>query len=330
MNPQATHKGRDCGVHPIQVVAQRTGLTADVLRIWERRYGAVRPTRSATGRRLYSDRDVEHLLLLRRATLRGRSISQVAELDEEELRTLVEADEVAAARSPKIEAGRRRSGSGVGDRQGANEYREACIEAIRGMDTDGLEKSLSIATLELTPAAVVDLVIVPLMNEIGDGWAEGNLRVAHEHQASAVVRTFLGNQLARSPLPETAPCIIAGTPAGHDHELGALVVVATASAAGWRSVYLGPNLPAEEFAATARATGARVMSLIYPADDPRLAEELREIRRLAPQESDIVLGGPAAKGYDDVIQEIGGHYASDMEGLRAVLERLRLRRTTRR
>ena len=78
--------------HPIKVVARRTGLTPDVLRVWEKRYSAVTPTRVSTGRRLYSDQDVERLLLLRRATLVGRRIGQVAALPTDELETLVDED----------------------------------------------------------------------------------------------------------------------------------------------------------------------------------------------------------------------------------------------
>ena len=61
--------------HPIQVVARRTGLTPDVLRVWEKRYEVVQPGRSGGGHRLYSDRDVERLGLLHRATSAGRRIS---------------------------------------------------------------------------------------------------------------------------------------------------------------------------------------------------------------------------------------------------------------
>lgn len=325
MNSRTANKTSSLGEHPIQVVAQRTGLSPDVLRIWERRYGVVKPSRSATGRRLYSDADVEHLLLLRRATLAGRSISQVSSLPAEELRGLVEADEVAAARSPsRIEGKRRKAG---GEAQRAAALRETCLTAIHELDTEGLEKALSIASLEMTPTSVVNDVVVPLMQEIGAKWKEGDLRVAHEHMASAVVRTFLGNHISRSPLPEYAPVLLAGAPAGHNHEFGALVVVATAAAAGWRSIYLGPNLPAAEFASVARAREARViaLSLIYPADDPRLADELRELRRLSPKETDILVGGPAAKAYEKILGEIGAHYSSDIDGLKAVLEGLRLR-----
>ncbi|MDH3428172.1 MAG: MerR family transcriptional regulator, partial [Gemmatimonadota bacterium] len=84
--------------HPIQVVSHRTGLSADVLRAWERRYGAVRPDRSASRRRLYSDRDIERLILLRRATKAGRTIGQIATLPDDRLRQLVASDVTAGIR----------------------------------------------------------------------------------------------------------------------------------------------------------------------------------------------------------------------------------------
>jgi hypothetical protein len=67
-------------LHPIQIVTRRTGLSADVLRVWEKRYGVVTPLRSTSGRRLYSDADIERLRLLVQATGRGRAIGQVAAL----------------------------------------------------------------------------------------------------------------------------------------------------------------------------------------------------------------------------------------------------------
>lgn len=326
MNAGTQGKISTAGEHPIQVVAQRTGLSTDVLRIWERRYAVVTPSRSATGRRLYSDRDVEHLVLLRRATLAGRSISQVADLDSEELRGIVESDEVAASKSPGVTTSRKpRRGR---ESQRATALRDACLTAVHELDSEAFEKGLSIASLELTPSAVVNEVVAPLMLEIGSQWKEGHLRIANEHMASAVVRTFLGNHISRTPMPESAPVLVAGAPSGHHHEFGALIAIATAAASGWRSIYLGPDLPAQEFASVARGREARViaLSLIYPVDDPRLADELREIRRLTPKGTDILVGGPAAKAYDAVLGEIGAHYSADMDGFRSVLEGLRLRR----
>jgi MerR family transcriptional regulator, light-induced transcriptional regulator len=65
-------------VHPIGVVARRTGVSLHVLRAWERRYGVVEPVRTEGGQRLYSDADVARLRLLRQVTEAGRNISQVA------------------------------------------------------------------------------------------------------------------------------------------------------------------------------------------------------------------------------------------------------------
>src|SRR6185312_8172121 len=83
--------------HPMRVVTRRTGLSADLLRAWERRYEVVKPSRSEGGRRLYSDADIERLRLLYRATLAGRSIGQVAELSTEALTALVRLDAEADA-----------------------------------------------------------------------------------------------------------------------------------------------------------------------------------------------------------------------------------------
>src|SRR5512141_1849871 len=88
--------------HPIAVVAERTGLSQDVLRVWERRYDAVQPVRSPGGQRHYSDADIERLSLLRAATGAGRSIGQVARLPTEAIAALVADD--AAARSRRASA----------------------------------------------------------------------------------------------------------------------------------------------------------------------------------------------------------------------------------
>src|SRR5947208_15218323 len=93
--------------HPIGVVARRTGLKPDLIRAWERRYGAVTPGRTETRRRFYSDEDIERLLLLRRAVNTGRGISQVAGLSDAELEALIEAEPapaVYAQPAPALEA----------------------------------------------------------------------------------------------------------------------------------------------------------------------------------------------------------------------------------
>src|SRR5512132_1147185 len=90
--------------HPIAVVAERTGLSQDVLRVWERRYGVVTPTRGPGGQRLYTDADVERLALLNAATRAGRGIGQVAGLTTDAIASLVDEDIAARERRTPADA----------------------------------------------------------------------------------------------------------------------------------------------------------------------------------------------------------------------------------
>lgn len=307
--------------HPIQVVARRTGLTADVIRVWERRYHAVSPRRSPTNRRLYSDADVERLLLLRRATLLGRRIGDVAGLGSTELESLVEADEAAVHRAPTAAETPPSAAAG-----GACTALEECLRAVEALDAEGLGLALSRSAVHLAPASVIKDVLDPLLREIGDRWRAGTLMAAHEHLTTAVVRSFLGtvsgSRLAGGP---ESPALVVTTPAGQQHELGALMVAAMAALDGWKATYLGPDLPAVDIAAAAVRCKAGVvaLSLLYPADDPRLPDELRRLRQLLPDDVHLFVGGSAAKSYHTVLDELGARCRTDLDVLRRDLESLR-------
>jgi DNA-binding transcriptional MerR regulator len=109
--------------HPIQVAARRTGLSTYVQRAWEQRYGVVTPQRSASGRRLYSDADIERLQLLQFATRTGRRIGDIPNLTHEDLVALCAADSRANALSAR--------NSTLGDsRWQIHEHYRACMHAI--------------------------------------------------------------------------------------------------------------------------------------------------------------------------------------------------------
>ena len=302
--------------HPIQVVARRTGLTADLLRVWEKRYEAVSPGRSATSRRLYSDADVHRLLLLRRATLGGRRIGQVAGLSTEELETLVATDEAAAAAAPRGPGSSRARAS-------RDSHLAACLDAVKNLDGDGLEAALSGAAVALGTPELTRKVLVPLMQTLGDDWRDGKVRVFEEHLASSMVRSVLGAlRVAQTPEPG-APELIVTTPSGQVHELGALMAASMAASQGWKVTYLGPNLPAEEIVAAVERRGARAvaLSVVFPADDARLYDELRRLRRLLPDRVPILAGGRASDGLDRVVPEI--RLVDDLSTLLDTLEELR-------
>ncbi|MCL7958118.1 MAG: MerR family transcriptional regulator [marine benthic group bacterium] len=299
--------------HPIQVVVRRTGLSPDVLRVWEKRYGVVSPGRSPGGHRLYSDEDVERLLLLNRVTSAGRRISKVAELETKALQELAEEDAEALYVPPDIPAVSLQS----------DPYLESSLAAVNAMDPRELEASLMRATIALPAPALIEDVIGPLLARIGEQWAHGTLSPGKEHLASAVIRRVLESIMNACSPDANAPGIVVATPAGQVHEFGALLVGAAAAALNWRVAYLGTSLPAEDIAEVAASTDSEViaLSLVYPIDDVELPAALRSLRDHAGETRTILVGGRAAPHYLEAIESIDAKLITGLGQLVEVLEK---------
>lgn len=300
--------------HPIEVAARRTGLSKDLLRAWERRYAAVDPSRTESGRRLYSDHDIERLSLLRRATAGGRTIGSIAALPERELSSLVRED-LAAGDSP---------GDHEGEPGTALRLEADCLAAIEAFDGERLRSILSRAMVRLSPVSFIDELVAPLMRQVGDLWAARDLNPGQEHLASSVVAAALQDVIGilQDPSPRALEVVVA-TPAGQQHGIGAMLVAASAAAVGWRVTYLGADLPAEDIAAAVRSRDAHALALsvIYPPDDPDLPGELVRIWNTLPARVGVVVGGASAASYAQTVRAIGATLARDLEDLRSFLDR---------
>jgi methylmalonyl-CoA mutase cobalamin-binding subunit len=143
--------------------------------------------------------------------------------------------------------------------------------------------------------------------------------------ASAVIRSFLENLESVYFSTDSAPSAVIGTPLRQNHEIGALIACNTASSEGWRITYLGSSLPAEEIAAAATRRGASVvaLSLVYPLDDPYLSTELKKLRRILGDETEIIVGGRAAPGYSDALKDISAKVVSNIAEFRETLRSAR-------
>ncbi|ETW98202.1 MAG: hypothetical protein ETSY1_19750 [Candidatus Entotheonella factor] len=308
--------------HPIKVVVRRTGLSPHVIRVWEKRYQAVEPMRTETNRRRYSDADIERLMLLQRATHTGRSIGQIAHLSTERLRDLVHDDEALSL--PQTAA----DFSELSEEPGSplpESFLEPCLDAIRQLDRAALEHVLMQARVALSQPRFIEHVVVPLMVTVGELWRDGSLRIVHEHLATNVVRTMLGSLSTSAVLSTLSPKIIVTTPTGQLHEIGALIVASTAESDGWQVIYLGVNLPAEEIAAAVQQHDAKAvaLSVVHPADDPRVADELLKLRRYLSSDIEILVGGRGSYGYKAVLYTIEATQIDDLVTLRNHLETLR-------
>jgi DNA-binding transcriptional MerR regulator/methylmalonyl-CoA mutase cobalamin-binding subunit len=306
--------------HSINIAAKRSGLTTHVIRVWEKRYGAIAPIRTETNRRQYSDEEINRLLLLKRATDAGHKISEIVPLSTENLAALLAKDEILQAeqiRDPRTTEG--------DETERGRPHIKNCLEAIKTLNSNRLEETLTQAALLLGHQGMICHVVSPLTVQIGKQWREGSITAAHEHFASAIIRVFLTNISKPFAIPESAPRIIVATPAGQLHELGAIIASATCASAGWRATYLGTNLPAAEISGACLQNQAQAvaLSIVFPEDDPDLAEELQRLRAFLPQEVHIIIGGRAAPAYRQTLDKIDARICTDIKDLSHTLDTLR-------
>ncbi len=166
----------------IRTVVRRTGLSPHVIRIWEKRYKAVEPERIGTNRRPYSDEHIERLALLRELTQAGHGISRVAKLSTEELREMTKHSASQNGKTPL---------PSTTDAQPT--CLDECIAAVQSLASRRLNETLKRAATELGFQGLLQRVIAPLAQSIGELWRSGSITAAHERFDSAIIRVFLGH-----------------------------------------------------------------------------------------------------------------------------------------
>jgi len=279
-------------------VTKLTGLSIDVVRVWERRYGAVRPVRSSGGTRLYSDADIYRLNRLRRAVECGYSIGQASKLTEPEL------DELIAGASHTIAP--------------SDPYRvtrERFIDAVKTMNVVNADQELTRAATLFPIGEFVKRVVGLSFEEIRASRARNELGLSHEKLAFNLVHTILGTLLRTYSPSVNAGTILLASPAGERDELGVLLASVLAASHGRQVIYLGTDLPAEEILLGVRLTNARVLFLNLDSTAPRVADELASISKLAPLTTRIWIGGAAADQYKDLVARANWVLIRDLQEL---------------
>jgi methanogenic corrinoid protein MtbC1 len=238
-------------------LSRRSGVSPELLRAWEHRYGLLSPTRSDGGFRLYSAEDERRIAMMREHLERGVSAAEAARL------TLAEQ---AAPEAPALERG-------IGDLRAALDgFDEGAAQAA-------LDRLLSAFSVEL----VLREVVLPYLRELGERWERGEASVAQEHFASQVLRgRLLG--LARGWDRGAGPRAVLACMPGEQHDLGLIAFGLALRDRGWRVVFLGPDTPLDTLtdAAAALRPDAVVLSATTPGHFERGREALRALARRAP------------------------------------------------
>jgi DNA-binding transcriptional MerR regulator len=255
-----------------------TGISLDTLRAWERRYEAVKPERGDRGR-LYRDRDVRRLMLLRDALAAGHSIGQIASLPDARLEQLLRA------------AGRPDAGRAAEAGATVPKRLEPLLAAIEKFDAPALDRELGKLALAYPPRILVHEVVHPLLGLVGDGWEQGTFTIAQEHLTAAALRNLLGGMMRLYSPSDPAATVLLTTPSGELHEFGVLCAGLLAAGGGLRTVYLGPNLPAAEIGGSARKASATAVILGASTENAHLEDELKSIARSLPSGVEFWVGG---------------------------------------
>ncbi|PYT04610.1 MAG: hypothetical protein DMF60_14765 [Acidobacteria bacterium] len=286
------------------VVTKLTGLSIDVVRVWERRYGAVRPVRSAGGTRLYSDADVLRLNRLHRAVERGYGIGQAARLSESELDELIAGAQPSPDRTDPYQCARQRF-----------------IAAIQTMDVVAADQELARAATLFAPGELVKKIVSPIFDEVRERKTLKEFGVAHERVATGLLRRMLGSLIRVYAPSGNLDTLVLATPAGDPHEFDLLLAALLAAVHGWRVVYLGADVAAAEIALAVRLTNARVLTLNVATEHYRINEELESISRIVSGSTQVWIIGAAASRQRAHIGRATWSLVRDLEELDDKLKR---------
>ncbi|MGQ9832588.1 MAG: MerR family transcriptional regulator [Candidatus Villigracilaceae bacterium] len=293
----------------LKVVLRETGLAADTLRAWERRYGLPIPQRSPGGHRLYSQYDIETVKWLMARQNEGLSISRAVELWK---------DELAKGRDPLTDAQSRPSVSLLSLPQAIFLPPETNIDAMRAHWLAAcLNFNEAVAEQVLNQAFSmysVETVCVDLlqrgMAELGMLWYEGKASVQQEHFASGLAMRRLDALLAATPAPTRNHTILVGCPPEEWHNFSALMLTLFLRRRGFNVIYLGANVPTSRFAETVSAVHADLVLLV--AHHLVSAAALRQTAlQLSARGARLVYGGRVFNIHPDLRGAIPGHFLGE-------------------
>ena len=293
-------------------------MPAALLRAWERRYGVVAPTRTASGYRLYDDAAIDRLRTMRRLVDAGWAPSTAATSILDGSVAVDGASDQTSEDPPGAPVDPSATEAGV------DELAHRFVAAARDVDAPAVDAVLDDLFARGSFERVAQDLLFPTLRQLGNAWANGEVSVAGEHLASAAVLRRLGLALdAAGSRDGQGPTVVIGLPPGGRHELGALAFAVATRRAGIGVRYLGPDLPVEDWVAAAADADGAVIGIVT-AKDRRAGVEVAQRVRAAHPDVVVALGGTAAPALEDV-PRLDGSLPAAVAALRSALDQRRAR-----
>jgi len=287
----------------IKVVLNKTGIAADTLRAWERRYGLPAPQRSKGGHRLYSERDIATIQWLLAKQAEGLSISRAVDLWKEQ--NASGSDPLAGFVS--INSASASAVSSAPSDSTLDSLRVDWIEACMNFDETAAEQILNQSFSVFPIESVCTEILQKGLSAIGELWYENKLSVQQEHFASGLAMRRLDALLSAAPVPTKKQTILVGCPVEEWHTFMPLLLSLLLRRRGYKVIYLGANVPIERFTEIVDKVKANLVVLVAQ-QLPSAATLQLAAYALANRDIPVAFGGRIFNLRESLMEYIPGHF----------------------
>ena len=265
----------------IASVERDIGVSKDVLRVWERRYGFPTPERDANGERLYPVEQVERLRLVKRLMDMGHRPGRLLSMPVEELQALSRT--VRPPRPPVPLAVQE------------HEDLDDLVSLVKQHRADDYVQALQHRLGRLGLSQFVHKVVAPLTGLVGLNWETGQLKVFEEHLYTELTERVLRQAIAAVQVGHEPRILLTSVP-NEQHALGLLMVEAVLSLEGAHCISLGTQVPVLEIAEAASAHRADIVGLSFSEAFPKrqISAVLRQLSGILPTTTRLWAGGSGA------------------------------------
>lgn len=290
--------------HRIHRVAKLTGLSKDVIRVWERRYGLITPSRSSNRYREYSDEDVALLRFVKAQIEQGATIGGLATEGRESLlaRMRLATPFIAEEQKPH------------------DHLLDDLMVLLDPIDKAGFERKLNGAVAVIPFEEAVRRILLPLQQRIGELWHQGHLSTAIEHYVTKLIQQKLFSVMSQLPVNEFGPRVLIACPEGETHEIGAQAVAYIAATRGCQVYYLGPNLPMSDLMTFCEKISPDLvlLSLTEVRSEAATLQQIKELEQLAARWP-VAVGGQGAHAFEDRLRDTKIELLDDLTALHSRL-----------
>ncbi len=274
--------------YPIRTISELTGVATTTLRAWERRYGLLKPERTAKGHRLYSSQDIELIKEIVRLLKNNHTISEA----------------ISITRNPGLIA----TVEADSDAHWSN-YQQRILKAIESFNEQKLDKVYNEALSIYPVDMVTGQVVIPVLNTLGTNWQRREAGIAEEHFFSAFLRNKLGARLHHESQRSRGRKILVSCLPGEYHELGILLFCIAAMGHGYQILYLGTDLPPSQLPLVVQRTD--VAAILISASnieqfDSQLEKEIITMIKALPVP--VMFGGQLSASCAGTVSKQGAHY----------------------